>query len=65
MQMTKLKRPAARLMSGVPAGDAVEPALDAAVQLEVGGIDGEDEPTIDDALLELVGQHELHAFAAS
>src|SRR5665213_3817110 len=43
------------------AGDAVKPALDAARQTEVGGVDGQDERAVDDAAVEPVGEHKLHA----
>ena len=43
--------------------NTVEPEFDA--EREVGGIDGEHEPAIENALVEPFGQHELHALAAA
>ena len=63
--MAEIEAPAFRLASRVLAGDAVEPALDAAGQGEVAGVDGQDEPAVEDALVEPVGKHELHPLDAA
>ncbi len=63
--MGDLEQPAPGLAAGVLAGDAIEPALDAAGEPEVGRIDGEDERAIDDAALEPIGKNELHALDAT
>jgi hypothetical protein len=57
--------PARRLTTGMFAGDAIEPALDAAGQPEIGGIDGQDERAVDDTAIEPVGQDKLHALHAA
>src|ERR1700675_318028 len=63
--MRDLEQPTLGLAAGMLAGDAIEPAFDAAGQPEVRGIDGEDERAIDDAAVEPIGQHELHALDAT
>ena len=52
MEMRDLEQPAVRLVAGVFSGDAVQPALDAAGQPEIGRVDGEDERAVDDAVVE-------------
>ena len=61
VKVGNLEDPTGRLAAGMLAGDAVEPALDAAGQPKIGRIDGEDERAVDDAAIEPVGQDELHA----
>src|SRR5260370_6195730 len=63
--MPDLEGPSVRLAPGVLAGNAVEPALDAAREPKVGRVDREHEPAIEDALVEPLGQDELDALAAS
>ena len=65
VEMGDLEDPAMDLTAGVLAGDAVEPAFDPAGQPEIIGVDGQDQRAVDDAAIEPVGQHELHAFDAT
>ena len=65
VEMRDLEQPTLGLAAGMLAGDAIEPALDAAGQPEVGGVDGQDERAVDDAAVEPVGEHELHALDAA
>lgn len=63
--MGNLERPAVGLMPGMFAGDAIQPAFDAAFQPEIGRVDGQDQRTVDDAVVEPFGQDELHALDAA
>jgi hypothetical protein len=45
----------------VLAHDAVEPAVEAAGEIEIGRVDGEDERVIEDGLVEPVGDDQLDA----
>ena len=60
-----LEQPALGLAAGVLTGDAIEPALDAAGEPEVGRVDGEDERAIDNAAVEPIGENELHPLDAT
>src|SRR5260370_25064828 len=63
--MPDLEGPSVRLAAGVLAGNAVEPALDAAGEPKVGRVDREHEPAVEDTLIEPLGQDELDALAAA
>src|SRR5215472_11696606 len=65
VEMPDLEPPAVLLTTGVLTGDAVEPALNAARQREVGPVDGQNEAPVENALVEPLGQDELHALAAA
>src|SRR5437868_360424 len=62
VEMGELEDPAAGLPTGMLAGDAIEPALDAAGQPEISRIDRQHERAVDNAAIEPVRQDELHAF---
>src|SRR5262252_3233667 len=59
MEMRNLKAPAARLAARVLADDAVEPPLEAAGELEVRPVDGQDERVVEERGIEPVGDDEL------
>ena len=65
MKVRDLENPAVALVAGVLSGDAVKPTLDAASQPEIGRVDGQDQRTVDDAVVEPFGQDELHALDAA
>ena len=65
MQVPELEAPPGGLTTGMFAGDAIEPALDAAGKPEVVRVDGEHEAAVDDALIEPFGQYEFHALDAT
>ncbi|KGJ03428.1 hypothetical protein IT41_14115 [Paracoccus halophilus] len=54
-----------RLMTGMFTGDTVEPALDTACQPEIVRVDGEDQRTVKNTVIEPFGQDKLHAFYAT
>jgi len=55
------KTPAFLAAAAVFAGEAIEPAFDPAGKGEVGGVDREHQTFVDDALIEPIGQDDLHA----
>lgn len=61
MEVRNVKQPAAWLAARMFARDAIQPALNAAGQPEIGRIDGQNQRAVDDAAVEPVGQDELHA----
>lgn len=64
MEMGNLEQPALRLVPGMFAGDAVEPAFDTTGQAKIGRVDGQDQRSIDNATIEPVGQNALNALHA-
>ena len=65
VEMPELEPPAVPLTAGVLTRDAVEPAFDTARQREVGRVDCQHQTPVEDALVEPLGQDELHALAAA
>src|SRR5262249_34510198 len=55
VEMPELEPPAVPLTAGVLARDAVEPAFDTARQGEVGRVDRQHQPPVEDALVEPLG----------
>src|SRR5690606_37359207 len=64
VKVRDLENPAMALVPGVLSGDTVKPSFDAASQPEIGRVDGQDQRTVDDAVVEPFGHDELHALDA-
>ena len=61
MEMAEIEAPAIPLMAAVLAHDAVKPALHAAGQVEIRGVDSENERIVEDGAIEPVGDYEFDA----
>ena len=65
VQMAKVEAPAIALPTAMLAHDAVEPAFEAAGQIEVSPVDGQHERVVEHSLVEPVGQDHLDAVRAT
>ncbi len=65
MEMVQVEPPAVALAAAVLAHDAVKPAVEAAGEMEIGRVDGEDESVVEDGLVEPVGDDQLDAIRSS
>ena len=65
VEIGEIEAPAIFLAAAMLAHEAIEPALEAAGQREIGAVDGEDERVIEDADVEPVGQDQLDAERAA
>src|SRR5208282_3918600 len=64
VEMAEIEPPACKLSAGVLARNAIEPALEAAGQLEVFAVNGEHERLVEDGAVEPIRHDEIDARGA-